>query len=174
MLVAMRPQDARYLAIPLPAGSSAQDATVGCVLMSWPVINPLSRYRHAKRALAGANPPEWPKSIIPRQDAYWRSEANMAEGNPMLALERGEKVETPPAVWFQGRGDVLHDYKDADATFPGNEPQRFVANYRKAGGEIAVEYIDAERHAGHSPDLSNTGDMFERMVVFVYRHLKVV
>src|SRR5262245_37120727 len=173
MLVAMRPRDARYLAIPLPAGSSAQDATVGCVLMSWPVINPLSRYRHAKRAAAGANPPEWPKSIIPRQDAYWRSEANMAEGNPMLALERGEKVETPPAVWFQGRGDVLHDYKDADASFPGNEPQRFVANYRKAGGEIALEYIDAERHAGHSPDLSKTGDMFERMVVFIHRHIKV-
>jgi acetyl esterase/lipase len=173
MLVAMRPRDARYAAIPLPAGSSAQDATVGCVLMSWPVINPLSRYRHAKRALAGANPPEWPKSIIPRQDAYWRSEANMAEGNPMLALERGEKVETPPTVWFQGRGDVLHDYKDADASFPGNEPQRFVANYRKAGGEIALEYIDAERHAGHSPDLSKTGDMFERMVVFVHRHIKV-
>jgi acetyl esterase len=173
MLVAMRPRDARYAAIPLPAGSSAQDATVGCVLMSWPVINPLSRYRHAKRALAGTNPPEWPKSIIPRQDGYWRSEANMAEGDPMLALERGEKVETPPTVWFQGRGDALHDYKDADASFPGNEPQRFVANYRKAGGEIALEYIDAERHAGHSPDLSKTGDMFERMVVFVHRHIKV-
>src|SRR5262245_64441818 len=42
MLVAMRPRDARYAAIPLPAGSSAQDATVACVLMSWPVINPLS------------------------------------------------------------------------------------------------------------------------------------
>jgi hypothetical protein len=40
----------------------------------------------------------------------------------LLALERGEKVETPPAVWFQGRGDVLHDYKDADASFPGSEP----------------------------------------------------
>src|SRR5262245_45216314 len=120
MLVAMRPHDPRYAAIALPAGSPAQDASVRCVVMSWPVINPFSRYRHAKRALAGANPPEWPKSIIPRQDAYWRSEANMAEGNPMLALERGEKVETPPAVWFQGRGDVLHDYKDADASFPGN------------------------------------------------------
>ena len=155
------------------APASAHDATVGCVLMSWPVINPLSRYRHAKRALAGENPPEWPKDIIPRQEAYWRSEANMAEGNPMLALERGEKVETPPAVWFQGRGDVLHDYKDADAGFPGNEPQRFVANYRKAGGEIALEYIDAERHAGQSPDLSQTGDMFERMVVFVHRRIKV-
>jgi acetyl esterase/lipase len=89
MLVAMRPHDARYAAIPLPAGSSAQDASVRCVVMSWPVINPLSRYRFAKRTLAGANPPEWPKTIIPRHDAYWRSEDNMAEGNPMLALERG-------------------------------------------------------------------------------------
>jgi len=71
------------------------------------------------------------------------------------------------------RGDVLHDYKDVDASFPGNEPQRFVANYRKAGGEIALEYINADRHAGHSPDLSKTGDMFERMVVFVHRHIMV-
>jgi acetyl esterase len=123
--------------------------------------------------LAGANPPEWPKSIIPRQDSYWRSEANMAEGNPMLALERGEKVLTPPAVWFQGRGDTLHDYKDEEASFAGNEPQRFVDNYRKAGGEITLEYIDAERHAGHSPDLSQTGDMFARMVAFVGRHIRV-
>jgi hypothetical protein len=72
---------------------------VRCVVVLWLVINPLSRYRHAKRAQAGANPPEWPKSIIARQDAYWQSEANMAEGNPTLILERGEKVLTPPAVW---------------------------------------------------------------------------
>jgi acetyl esterase/lipase len=173
MLVAMRPHDPRYAAIPLPSGSPAHDASVRGVVGSWPVINPLSRYRHAKRTQASANPPEWPKSIIPRQDAYWQSEANMAEGNPMLALERGEKVFTPPAVWFQGRGDVLHDYKDTESTFPENEPQRFVANYRKAGGEITLEYIEADRHAGHSPDLSKTGDMFERMVAFVRKRIKV-
>ncbi len=173
MLVAMRPHDPRYAAIPLPAGAAAHDASARCVVMSWPVINPLGRYRHAKRALASANPPEWPKSIIARQDAYWRSEATMAEGNPMLALERGEEVLTPPAIWFQGRGDMLHDYKDADSSFPGNEPQRFVANYRKAGGEITLEYIEAERHAGHSPDLSQTGDMFGRMVAWVHKHITV-
>jgi acetyl esterase/lipase len=171
MLVAMRPHDPRYTAIPLPAGSPAQDATVRCVVMSWPVINPLSRYRHAKRAQAAADAPAWPKGIIARQDSYWRSEANMAEGNPMLALERGEKVRTPPAIWFQGRGDMLHDYKDAESDFAGNEPQRFVANYRKAGGEIALEYIAMERHAGHSPDLSQVGDMFEQIVRFVRQHV---
>src|SRR6187401_408154 len=158
MLVAMRPHDPRYAAIPLPAGSPAHDATVKCVNMVWPVINPLSRYRHAKRALESANPPAWPKSIIGRQDSYWQSEANMAEGNPTMALERGEKVLTPPAVWFQGRNDTLHDYKDVESSFEGNEPQRFCANYRKAGGSIALEYIDMDRGAG-APDLSNTGDM---------------
>jgi acetyl esterase len=171
MLVAMRPHDARYAAIALPAGAAAQDASVPAVIMSWPVINPLSRYRHAKRAVAGGA--DWAKSIIPRHDSYWGSEANMAEGNPMLALERGEKVRTPPAVWFQGRGDLVHDYKDADSDFPGNEPQRFVANYRKAGGDIALEYIAMERHAGHSPDLTQTGDMFAHMVEFVGRHVRV-
>ena len=172
MLVAMRPNDPRYAAIPLPAGLPAQDARVACVVMSWPVINPLSRYRHAKRAAAAANPPAWPKGIIARQDSYWATEANMAEGNPMLALERGERVETPPAIWFQGQADALHDYKDADSDFPGNEPQRFVANYRKAGGEIALEYIAMERHAGHTPDLSQTGDMFARMLAWVGRHAR--
>ena len=163
MLVAMRPHDPRYSAIALPAGSPAQDARVKCVIMTWPVINPLSRYRHAKR--------EKLDSIIARQDSYWRDEANMAEGNPMLALERGEKLLTPPAVWYQSRGDAMHDYKDPESTFDGNEPQRFVANYRKAGGTIALEYIDMDRGAGGS-DLSKTGDMFSRMVEFIGRHVK--
>jgi acetyl esterase/lipase len=173
MLVAMRPHDPRYAAIPLPPGAGAHDASVRCVIMSWPVINPLSRYRLAKREQAKANPPDWPKGIIARHDAYWQSEANMAEGNPLLALEHGEKVATPPAIWFQARGDLMHDYKDVESSFPGNEPQRFVAAYRKAGGEIALDYIDMERQAGHSPDLSKTGDIFARMVAFVARHIKI-
>jgi acetyl esterase len=172
MLTAMRPRDPRYAAIVLPGGAEI-DAGVRCVAMSWPVINPLGRYRHAKRAAASANPPEWPKGIIGRQDSYWRSEANMAEGNPMLALERGETVEMPPAIWFQGRGDTLHDYKDADSDFPGNEPQRFVANYQKAGGEIELRYIEMDRHAGHAPDLTKTGDMFAQMADWVSRHIAV-
>jgi acetyl esterase len=171
MLVAMRPNNPRYASIPLPAGTPAQDATVRCVVMSWPVINPLSRYRHAKRQLAAGK--DWAKPIIPRHDSYWKSEANMEEGNPMLALERGEKVQLPPAVWFQGRGDIVHDYKDEGSSFPGNEPQRFVANYKKAGGAIDLHYIEMERHAGHSPDLTQSGDMFEQMVKFVGAHVKV-
>jgi acetyl esterase len=170
MLVAMRPHDSRYAAIALPKGSPKADASVSCVVMSWPVINPLSRYRHAKRAIDRGD--EWGKSIVPRHDAYWRNEDYMAEGNPMLALERGEKVQLPPAIWFQARGDDVHDYKDVESSFPGNEPQRFVANYRKAGGEIELVYIEMERHKGHTPDLSQIGGAFADMVMFVGKHIK--
>ena len=75
----------------------------------------------------------------------------MAEGNPMLALERGEKVLTPPALWFQAHGDLMHDYKDEDSSVPGNEPQRFVANYRKAGGEIDLIYFEAAARPATRP-----------------------
>ncbi|MCX7362817.1 MAG: alpha/beta hydrolase [Alphaproteobacteria bacterium] len=172
MLVAMRPHDPRYAGIALPAGSPMHDASVRCVVMSWPVINPFSRYRHAKRAEMQTPPPAWPKSIIARQDSYWGSEVAMAEGNPLLALERGEKVLTPPAIWFQAHGDIMHDYKDVESSFDGNEPQRFCANYRKAGGSIALDYIDMERKPGASPDLSKCGDMFGQMVEFVGKHVK--
>jgi acetyl esterase/lipase len=173
MLVAMRPHDPRYTAIALPAGSAAQDATVPCVIMSWPVINPLSRYRMAKREGAKANPPAWPPDIIRRHDSYWSGEANMEEANPVLILERGEKVLTPPALWFQGHGDIMHDYRDEATSQAQNEPQRFVADYRKAGGEIDLIYFEGPRVAGHGADLSKMGANFERMVEFVGQHMKV-
>ena len=172
MLTAMKPNDPRYAAIALPAGSPALDASVRCVVMSWPVINPLGRYRFAKQQRDSANPPKWPQGIIDRHDIYWGSEANMADGSPMLAIERGETVRTPPAVWFQGRGDTLHDYKDPDSSFAGGEAARFVQNYRKAGGEITLEYFDAPAHSGHAPDLTQCGAIFGPMLAFVDKHMK--
>ena len=97
----------------------------------------VSRYRHAKRSLA-ASPPNGPSRSFRATIPIGRAKPTWKRAIPMLALERGEKVQLPPAIWFQGRGDIVHDYKDADSSFAGNEPQRFVANYRKAGGEIAL------------------------------------
>jgi hypothetical protein len=78
----------------------------------------------------------------------------MEEGNPMLILERGEKVVMPPALWIQGRPDPTHDYRDPVGTFDGNEPERFAYNYRKAGGSLDLLYIDNATRAGaasHDP-----------------------
>src|SRR5215208_3912758 len=165
MLVAMRPHDQRYSAIPLPAGSPAQDASVRCVIMSWPVINPLSRYRHAKRAASSANPPAWPNSIITRQDSYWGSEAAMAEGNPVLALERGEKLALPPVLYIQGTEDQAHPRPDLD---------RFVSHYRKAGGQVdlALYKGEAEGFAIRKPSAPASAQAIERIIDFVHKQLQ--
>ena len=141
MLSAMRPADPRYTAVASPDGA-AVDASVKAVVMQWPVINPLSRYRNAVRLRDSGNPPAWVGDIPSRHDLYWKTEAAMEEGNPMLILERGEKVALPPALWIQGRPDPTHDYRDPVGTFDGNEPERFAHNYRKAGGALELLYID--------------------------------
>jgi acetyl esterase len=163
MLAAMRPSDPRYAAVPLPAGSPAADASVRAVAMSWPVINPLSRYRHAQKAAKSPNPPAFSVGMKEKHDLYWKTEAAMAEGNPMLLLERGEKVVMPPALWVQGRPDIVHDYHDDDSDFPGNEPERFISNYRKAGGDIEIVYIDNEKRS--------TAASFDPVAAFFKKHL---
>lgn len=151
MLAAMRPNDPRYTTAALPAGSPAVDATVRCVAMSWPVINPLSRFRNAVRGRAAGE--TWVGDIPERQSSFWKNDENMTDGNPVLMLERGEKVPMPPALWVQGRPDQVHDYRDPESPVPLNEPERFAANYRKAGGAIELLYIEqAARQTGASFD----------------------
>ena len=140
MLAAMLPHDPRYTAIALPAGSPAVDATVRSVAMAWPVINPLSRYRNALRERAKGT--AWVGDIPERQSAFWKNDENMIEGNPVLMLERDEKVSLPPALWLQGRPDPVHDYRDPESPVALNEPERFTAIYRKAGGTIDLLYVD--------------------------------
>ena len=150
MLAAMRPTDLRYVSIPL---DGTVKADVCCVAMTWPVINPLSRYRHALRLRASAEPPAWTSNIPERHDLYWKTEENMAEGNPMLALERGEAVATPPAIWIQGRPAQIHDYRDPESELAMNEPERFAARYRQIGGDIELRYVLQERRdeASYAP-----------------------
>ena len=163
MLAAMRPDDPRYQAIPLPAGAHSVDARVCCVAMSWPVINPLSRYRNALRGRAAGE--AWVGDIPERQGSFWQNDENMIDGNPMLMLERGEKVALPPALWINGRPDPVHDYRDPESPVPMNEPERFVANYRKAGGEI--ELVRVEQSARMSPAT------FDPVAAFFHRHMPV-
>ena len=146
MLAAMRPDEPGYR----ERTTGDPDATVSCVAMTWPVINPLSRYHHALRLRSSDDPPGWTADIPERHDTYWRTEANMAEGNPMLALERGEAVRTPPALWIQGTPDPIHDYRDPESAIDGNEPERFSARYREAGGEIELVYIEQDGRAERS------------------------
>ena len=160
MLASMRPNDARYASIPSPEGAKV-DATVQCVVMQWPVINPLSRYRNAVRLRDSGNPPAWVGDIPSRHELHWKTEATMEEGNPMLILERGEKVPLVPALWIQGRpNDGPHDYRDPVGNQDLNEPERFVRNYRKAGGTIEMAEV-AQANRGEESN-KPTLDFFKK------------
>ena len=52
--------------------------------------------------------PKQAEQWVACHDKYWPDETEMAEGNPTLALERGEKVEMPPVLYLQGTADVAH------------------------------------------------------------------
>ena len=162
MLLAMRPDDPRYAALPL---AGAADARGGCVVLCWPVIDPLARYRYAKGLRAKGQPyPEVVDRVLPCHDDYWKTEDAMAEGNPVVALERGERVELPPALYLQGTRDVAHPRADLD---------RFVTQYRKAGGRVDLELFDgeAEGFINKNPDSPAAKTALAAIVAFVHATL---
>ena len=86
------------------------------------------------KAAGGSYPPVVDR-VLPDHDRYWQSEEAMAEGSPARILERGEKTALPPVLYLQGTADVAHPRPNLD---------RFVAAYRKAGGEIDLQLYDGE------------------------------
>jgi acetyl esterase len=136
MLLGMRPFDPRYAALPDPPGAAGTDATVRCVIMCSPVIDPLGRYHYAKQLKAAGPPyPALVDDVLPGHDQYWQTEAAMADGCPALALERGEPVQLPPVLYLQGTEDQAHPRPHLD---------RFVAAYKKAGGLVDLELFEGE------------------------------
>jgi len=124
LLGGIRPRDPRYTALPL-AGHADADARLAYVVACWPVSDPLYRYQTAK---AAGN-----DNVVRSHDNYWGSEAAMEEGNPPLALERGEAVELPPTLVIQRKVDTAH---------PLEMQQRLVEWYRKRGGQIEMPLFD--------------------------------
>ena len=161
MLVGMRPDDPRYAALPLPAGAPAVDARLRCMILCWPVIDPLARYRYVKKLKEGGKPyPDLVDRVMPGHDQYWKTEEAMAEGNPVLALERGERVETPPVLYLQGTKDIAHPRPDLD---------RFVTQYRKAGGQVELELFEgeAEGFVTRNPGSPAAARAIERIIEYV-------
>jgi acetyl esterase/lipase len=125
LLGGIRPRDSRYSSLPL-AGHPEVDASLAYVVACWPVSDPLYRYQLAVKA---GN-----EAIVKAHDAYWGTEAAMAEGNPPLILERGDPVDAmPPVLMIQRRVDNSH---------PLDMQERLVDWYRKRGGHIEMPLFD--------------------------------
>jgi acetyl esterase/lipase len=166
MLAAMRPRDPRYSALLLGAGAPTVDARLRCVVMCWPVIDPLGRYHYAKELKARGKPyPDVVDRVLPLHDQYWQTEEAMGEGNPVLVLERGERVELPPVLYLQGTRDVAHPRPHLD---------RFVANYRKAGGTVELELFEGESEGfiTRNPASPAAAQAIEKIIEFVQKNVR--
>lgn len=163
MLVALRPDDARYAALPLPAPAAGVSAAVCCAVLYWPVIDPLGRYEYARRLKAQGQPyPPLVDRVLPDHDRYWQTEAAMAEGSPARILERGEKTALPPVLYLQGEVDVAH---------PRDNLDRFVAAYRKAGGAVDLHLYagEGEGFILYKPDTPAAADGLQKIIAFLHR-----
>ena len=174
MLAAMRPHDPKFASIPLPAGSPNVDASVSAAVLFWPVINPLGRHHNAQRLAASENPPAWPPRTIKLGEEYWSNEKNMSDASPLLIVERGEKYEKPRVIWTQTTVDLMHDYTDPNGGFPGSEARRFADRYKKAGGEIELNYYEAPMHfTSDKPELPQSQTALKRVAEWIHQHLPV-
>lgn len=129
LLSVLRPADPRYAALSL-AEAPGEDASLPYIVLCWPIADPLARYRMVRE--------KGNTRLVESHDAYWASEAEMAEGNPQLILDRGEAaLPLPPAILVQGTGDdnVTPDMAD-----------RFTAAWRARGAAISLHKFDGQPH----------------------------
>jgi acetyl esterase len=127
-LLAMRPHDSRYNAIPL-AGSPPVDATVAFVAMRSPISDPVARYENAVRHKRD--------SMIASHKTYFVPWESIDESSPQAILERKEKVTLPPLLLMQGALD--------DNVLPAVQ-EKFAATYRAAGGHCQLEIFAGSEH----------------------------
>jgi acetyl esterase len=157
LLSALKPSDPRYAALPLE-GAADSDASLPYLVLCWPISDPLARYRMVKEK--GRTP------LIQSHDAYWNSEAEMGEGNPLRIVEAGETESLPPAILLQGTGDdnVTPDMAD-----------KFTAAWRAKGGSIDLHKFDGQPHTFVMRDPTSAASLqaCELARDFVLKHAKV-
>ena len=124
----LRPHDPRYAALKL-AGAEGVDASLGFVVVCWPISDPVARYRMARET---GN-----ERLVKNHDAFFLTEAAMAEANPQAILESGKAHNLPPCLLIQGT---------ADANVTPDMADRFVAAYTKAGGRITLRKFEGQPH----------------------------
>jgi len=159
-LLAMRPNDPRYNAIPLrdirDVAVRLRDtsASVAYVAMRSPVSNPVARFENAQRLKRDA--------MMKNTTTFFAPWEAIHESNPQEILERHEKVSLPPLLIMQGALD--------DNVLPSIQ-QTFAATYRAAGGDCRYELFEGCEHewvATPGPQTDRARDMVK---AFIARHV---
>lgn len=152
-LLAMRPRDPRYSAIPL-AGSAEVDASVSWVAMRSPPSNTMARYENAVRRKN--------ESMIASNKTFFSPWETIDEGNPQAILERGEKVTLVPFLIMQGAAD--------DNVLPSMQ-EKFVEVYRSAGGQCEYRLFENSTHEWVAEPGPQTDKARETVKAFIAQQL---
>jgi acetyl esterase/lipase len=153
-LLAMRPRDPRYNAIPLPAASNV-DASVAYVAMRSPISNPLARYENAVRMKRDA--------MMKNHTTYFQPWDAIHESNPQEILERHEAVTLVPLLIMQGGLD--------DNMLPSIQ-EKFVDTYRKAGGDCQYQLFENCEHEWVATPGPQTDRAREMVKAFIARQMR--
>jgi acetyl esterase/lipase len=152
-LLAMRPRDARYGAVPLPSAPNV-DATVRYVAMRSPISDPFARYQNAERLKRDA--------MIKNHTIFFNPWETIHEGNPQEMLERRERVTLVPLLIMQGALD--------DNVLPAVQ-EKFARSYKAAGGEITYQLFDDCEHEWVAKPGPQTDRARSMVKAFIARHL---
>ena len=153
-LLAMRPRDARYNAIPL-AGAPNVSAEVAWVAMRSPVSNPYARFQNAEALKRDA--------MMKNTTTFFNPWETIHESNPQEILERKERVSLVPLLIMQGALD--------DNVLPAVQ-EKFARTYTAAGGDCQFHVFDGCEHewvATPGPQTDRARDMVK---AFIARQLK--
>ncbi len=152
-LLGMRPRDARYNAIPLPAAPNV-DATVAYVATRSPISDPYARYQQAEKMKRDA--------MIKNNKTFFVPWESIHEGNPQEILARREAVTLPPLLIMQGALD--------DNVLPAVQ-EKFAATYKAAGGDCQLHVFEGCEHEWIAKPGPQTDRAHEMVKVFIARNL---
>jgi acetyl esterase/lipase len=153
-LLALRPRDARYGAIPLP-GAPSLDASVAWVATRSPISNTFARYENAEKHKR--------ESMIKNNKTFFVPWDTIHESNPQEILERREKVTLVPLLVMQGALD--------DNVLPAAQ-EKFVATYKAAGGPIEYRLFPDSVHEWVAEPGVQTDRARETVKAFIARNLR--
>ena len=153
-LLAMRPGDPRYNALPLPAAPNV-DATLAYDATRSPISDTYARFQQAERTKRDA--------MIENNRIYFNPGETIHEGNPQEILERRELVTLVPMLIMQGALD--------DNVLPAVQ-EKFAATYRAAGGVCELTIFEGCEHEWVAQPGPQTDRAREMVKAFIARQLK--
>jgi acetyl esterase len=156
-LLALRPRDPRYGAIPLPEAKNV-DAGIAYLATRSPISDPYARYRQAEKMKR--------EHMVKNTKTYFVPWATIYDGNPQQILERKEKLgPLPPLLIMQGALD--------DNVLPALQ-EKFAASYRAAGGDCELHVFEGCEHEWVAKPGPQTDRAHEMVKAFIARNLAAV